>query len=78
MKAIPYVRSALAFFPPLLESHMTLTAPPHQVNEIVIDYTQCINQVPGAVKVLDDSEYRYTFTSPNTTGRFHLLCLHTQ
>ncbi|CAO3686503.1 unnamed protein product [Umbelopsis ramanniana] len=37
------------------------------VNEIVIDYTQCINQAPGVVKVLEDSEYRYTFTSPNTT-----------
>jgi len=37
------------------------------VNQIVIDYTQCIAQVPGQPKILSDNEYSYTFTSANTT-----------
>lgn len=42
--------------------------PPHQVNEIIIDYTQCIAQTPGQPKMLGDDEFSYTFTSANTTG----------
>jgi hypothetical protein len=48
--------------------YLTITFSRYQVNEIVIDYTECFAQTPGQPVILADGQYSYTFTSANTTG----------